>query len=228
MSPPHTYTILLFTPSTGVPTFLHYLQQSPLSILWLGENLTLRNLPTGSTWPWSHILVVEGKWDAWPRGCQVAQEYKFNVESSEPFKAVEDGGSEDKEEAEQKICTCPSRHDEPLWKKKVAVLNFCNDITTHVDTKGGHVHLSATITSWHRDLGFHGTNHASKPEAPEDDSFSPKHVEMLGFAPQTPFENCQGNAWVTQVVLPPKDEKISMNDWRWGNPHEPIGCDFFG
>jgi hypothetical protein len=38
----------------------------------------------------------------------------------------------------------------------------------------------------------------------------------------------EGMILAKHVVLPPKDEPISPNDWSYGNPHEPYGQDWFG
>jgi hypothetical protein len=30
------------------------------------------------------------------------------------------------------------------------------------------------------------------------------------------------------LYLPPRNKPISSNDWSYGNPHEPVGQDWFG
>jgi hypothetical protein len=59
-TPPKKHTLLLFTPSSASPTYLHHLQQSNLNRKWLGEALKVVNMENPSTWPWSNATLVEG------------------------------------------------------------------------------------------------------------------------------------------------------------------------
>ncbi|KAF2006061.1 hypothetical protein P154DRAFT_518273 [Amniculicola lignicola CBS 123094] len=88
------FTIILTTPRSATPTFLHKIQQSDFSPHFIGHDAVFFRKKNPTQWGWSHVFVVEGEKKELPEGVRLRQLWRFGVESEGGY--VREDGKEGK------------------------------------------------------------------------------------------------------------------------------------
>ncbi|KAK5191694.1 hypothetical protein LTR99_008579 [Exophiala xenobiotica] len=77
------FTIILTTPRRPTPTFLHQVQQSSLTPLFIGADGIFFRRTRLSDWGWSHIFLFAGKDVKFDPSFELRQVWSFTVEADE-------------------------------------------------------------------------------------------------------------------------------------------------
>lgn len=279
MSSTKDYTLTLLTPSDGSPSFLRTLQQSDAYPLWLGQGPRFYSKYKPSTWPWSHIILTEGKSLSLPMRCKTMQTWKYQIEADEPFLPDHDSMIDD---GSRNCSNLPADRYTPCDRtRRFCALYFLasedreaeqahrqnlSSIAEEDKELGMRVQLTGRITDITENLGVHAKGYVKKKgkgknrihrsweeyedaltsnvtrvepvAAAEPREPTPTFFVMLSFSSEKEHEQYlsknkdkmaeESFILAKHLYLPPKNKPISSNDWSYGNPHEPVGQDWFG
>ncbi|KAK5463073.1 hypothetical protein LTS15_002786 [Exophiala xenobiotica] len=266
------FTILLTTPRRPTPTFLHQVQQSSLTPLFVGADGIFFRRTRLSDCCWSHIFLFAGKDVKFDSSFELRQVWSFTVEADEDFANDENFAAEEQRGQYGTMKASGSEVEDPkdfsaqleYWirsrSNRLWVLNFLT--FTGSDTQGWYkehlaekeedcglkVHLFGKVTHMSKVERWHETSVEdteiieafgllSFPGEREYAGFlvSDEHRRLVKGADKKSQEVRKEDVGVveegmilTEIRLPPKDQVINRYGWRYGNPYEAFGEDFFG
>ncbi|KAF2107720.1 hypothetical protein BDV96DRAFT_294009 [Lophiotrema nucula] len=251
----HTYTILMTTPRSATPTFLHQVQQSDLKPVFIGKDGVFFRKDALSNWGWSHVFVLPGEDDAakLPQNCSVRQKWAFTIGSDDEF-VLEDGelskerfGDQSEFEAQEpQDLVDVTRYWLRIRKNRLFAMTFLNLSDEDGKEKyaegleeakqkftGMKTHLFGTVKEVEQVVGW------GDPAVAGENSFT--HFALLSFEAEKEYgaflvseEHAKlvglgkEGMVLTKEMRLPKEQPIDRYGWEYGNPYEPYGEDWFG
>ncbi|KAJ9615235.1 hypothetical protein H2200_001309 [Cladophialophora chaetospira] len=247
MAPPlkRQYTVILATSHHASPTFLHQVQQSSLSPLFVGEHSVFFRKTHLSDWGWSHIFLFAGEDVKFDPVFNIRQSWSFTVDAIEEIAMDETFDAEVMDQhGLMRASGCGVEEPQDLaeslkyWFRprtnRLWVLTFLD--FARPDAQGRYEeHLVESKEQYGLKVHLFGKGSRSMRAF----LMSEEHRRLVKLAEKDGEGVSKEEAGLAGVVeesmiltkelrLPSRDQVINRYEWHDGNPYEPFGMDFFG